>query len=42
MNERASNRCLLYADVAGGVRLAVKFGEAEAGYTAGVPRLPLA
>ena len=32
MNERASNRCLLYADVAGGVRLAVKFGEAEAGY----------
>lgn len=32
MNERAANRCLLYADVAGGVRLAVKFGEAEAGY----------
>lgn len=32
MNERASNRCLLYADVAGGMRLAVKLGEAEAGY----------
>ena len=32
MNERASNRCLLYADVAGGLRLAVKLGEAEAGY----------
>ncbi len=32
MNERASTRCLLYADVAGGVRLAVKLGEAEAGY----------
>jgi len=32
MNERASTRCLLYADVAGRVRLAVKLGEAEAGY----------
>ena len=32
MTERASIRCLLYADVAGGLRLAVKLGEAEAGY----------
>ena len=32
MTERVSIRCLLFADVAGGVRLAVKLGEAEAGY----------
>ncbi len=32
MNERAATRCLLYADVAGRVRLSVKLGEAEAGY----------
>lgn len=32
MNERAATRCLLYADVAGRIRLAVKLGEAEAGY----------
>ena len=32
MTERPSAACLLYADVAGGARLAVKFGEAEAGY----------
>ncbi len=32
MSERPSAACLLYADVAGGARLAVKLGEAEAGY----------
>lgn len=32
MIERSSAACLLYADVAGGARLAVKLGEAEAGY----------
>ena len=32
MTERASTHCLLYADVAGGLRLAAKLGEAEAGY----------
>ncbi|HOB45568.1 MAG TPA: FHA domain-containing protein [Zoogloea sp.] len=32
MAEQASTRCVLYADIAGGVRLAVKLGEAEAGY----------
>ncbi len=32
MNERVQTRCLLYADVAGGMRLADKLGEAEAGY----------
>jgi class 3 adenylate cyclase len=32
MTERSSAACLLYADVAGGARLAVKLGEAEAGY----------
>lgn len=32
MTERSSARCLLFADVANGVRLAVKLGEAEAGY----------
>lgn len=32
MSERSSAACLLYADVAGGARLAVKLGEAEAGY----------
>ncbi len=32
MSERAASRCLLYADVAGRIRLAVKLGEAEAGY----------
>jgi class 3 adenylate cyclase len=32
MTERPSAACLLYADVAGGARLAVKLGEAEAGY----------
>ncbi|MBL8457941.1 MAG: FHA domain-containing protein [Zoogloea sp.] len=32
MSERSSAVCLLYADVAGGARLAVKLGEAEAGY----------
>jgi hypothetical protein len=32
MNASAYNRCVLYADVAGGVQLAAKFGESEAGY----------
>lgn len=32
MNESASTRCLLYADVANGVRLAAKLGDDEAGY----------
>lgn len=32
MSERPPAACLLYADVAGGARLAVKLGEAEAGY----------
>lgn len=32
MNERSASRCLLYADLAGRVRLAEKLGDAEAGY----------
>lgn len=32
MSERSSVPCLLYADVAGGARLAIKLGETEAGY----------
>lgn len=32
MNERVHLGCVLYADVSGGVRLAAKLGEAEAGY----------